>query len=75
MRQAPPERRVACLIFVVSWTLGTLSLCDPENGNDFVICNDYGFPINPDSYVALVRRVGKKRASKKFTRICSGTLL
>ena len=43
-------------------------------GNDFVICNDYGFPINPDSYAALVRRGrGKKRASKKFTRICSGT--
>ena len=29
-------------------------------GNDFVICNDYGFPINPDSYGDLVRRVGKK---------------
>lgn len=33
-------------------------------GNDFVICNDYGFPINPDSYGALVRRVGKRRALK-----------
>lgn len=42
-------------------------------GNDFVICNDYGFPINPDSYGALVRRVGKRRALKKFIRICSGT--
>ena len=29
-------------------------------GNDFVICNDHGFPINPDSYGSLVRRVGKK---------------
>lgn len=29
-------------------------------GNDFVICNDHGFPINPDSYGDLVRRVGKK---------------
>ena len=66
MRQAPPERRVACLIFVVSWTLKTLSLCDPENGNDFVICNDYGFPINPDSYAALVRRVGKKAGIEKI---------
>lgn len=42
-------------------------------GNDFVICNDYGFPINPDSYAALVRRVGKRRVSRKFIRICSGT--
>ena len=66
MRQAPPERRVACLIFVVSWTLRTLSLSDPENGNDFVICNDYGFPINPDSYAALVRRVGKKAGIEKI---------
>lgn len=29
-------------------------------GNDFVICNDHGFPINPDSYGALVRRIGKR---------------
>ena len=34
-------------------------------GNDFVICNDYGFPINPDSYAALVRRVGKKGGHRK----------
>ena len=25
-----------------------------------MICNDHGFPINPDSYGSLVRRVGKK---------------
>ena len=35
-------------------------------GNDFVICNDYGFPINPDSYAALVRRVGKKAGIEKI---------
>lgn len=35
-------------------------------GNDFVICNDYGFPINPDSYGALVRRVGKKAGIEKI---------
>ena len=39
-----------------------LDLC----GNDFVICNDYGFPINPDSYAALVRRVGKKAGIEKI---------
>ena len=32
----------------------------------FVICNDYGFPINPDSYAALVRRVGKKEGIEKI---------
>ena len=31
-----------------------------------VICNDYGFPINPDSYAALVRRVGKKAGIEKI---------
>ena len=35
-------------------------------GNDFVICNDYGFPINPDSYGALVSRVGKKAGIEKI---------
>ena len=35
-------------------------------GNDFIICNDYGFPINPDSYAALVRRVGKKAGIEKI---------
>lgn len=35
-------------------------------GNDFVICSDYGFPINPDSYGALVRRVGKKAGIEKI---------
>ena len=35
-------------------------------GNEFVICNDYGFPINPDSYAALVRRVGKKAGIEKI---------
>ena len=29
-------------------------------GTDFVICNDHGFPINPDSYGALVRRIGQR---------------
>lgn len=29
-------------------------------GTDFVICNDHGFPINPDSYGALVRRIGNR---------------
>jgi integrase len=29
-------------------------------GNDFIICNDHGFPLNPDSYGALIRRIGKK---------------
>ena len=31
-----------------------------------MICNDYGFPINPDSYAALVRRVGKKAGIEKI---------
>ena len=34
--------------------------------NDFVICNDYGFPINPDSYGALVNRVGRKAGIEKI---------
>lgn len=29
-------------------------------GIDFVICNDHGFPLSPDSYGELVRRVGEK---------------
>ena len=29
-------------------------------GHDFVICNNHGFPINPDSYGSLVRRIGEK---------------
>ena len=29
-------------------------------GTDFVICNDHGFPINPDSYGALVRMIGQR---------------
>ena len=29
-------------------------------GNDFVICNDQGWPLNPDGYAAMVRRVGDK---------------
>ncbi len=29
-------------------------------GHDFVICNNHGFPINPDSYGGLVRRIGEK---------------
>lgn len=29
-------------------------------GTNFVICNENGFPINPDSYGALVRRIGKR---------------
>ena len=29
-------------------------------GTDFVICNDHGFPLNPDSYAAIINRVGAK---------------
>ena len=29
-------------------------------GNDFVICNDQGWPLNPDGYAAMVRRVGDR---------------
>jgi len=42
-------------------------------GNDFVICNDYGFPINPDSYGALVRRVGKKAGIESCDVVCAVT--
>ena len=44
-------------------------------GTDFVICNDHGFPINPDSYGALVRGSDSGQALKGCILICFGTLL
>ena len=38
----------------------TVVPCFALRGTDFVICNDHGFPINPDSYGALVRRIGQR---------------
>lgn len=29
-------------------------------GNDFVICNDQGWPLNPDGYATMVSRVGER---------------
>ena len=37
-------------------------------GTDFVICNDHGFPINPDSYGALVRRIGQRAGIEGLDR-------
>ena len=29
-------------------------------GYDFIICDDHGWPLNPDSYASIVHRVGEK---------------
>lgn len=29
-------------------------------GNDFVICDDYGWPMNPNSYARIVKKVGAR---------------
>ena len=29
-------------------------------GNNFVICDDHGWPLNPDSYACIVKRIGDK---------------
>lgn len=29
-------------------------------GNHFVICDDHGWPLSPDSYAAIVKRIGNK---------------
>lgn len=29
-------------------------------GNNFVICDDHGWPLSPDSYACIVRRIGDK---------------
>ena len=31
----------------------------PLAGHDFVICDDFGWPLNPDSYAKIVKRIGE----------------
>ena len=33
-------------------------------GYDFIICDDHGWPLNPDSYARIVHRVGEKAGAR-----------
>ena len=56
MRLGQVAQRTGCAILLIGHAPSLLAL----RGTDFVICNDHGFPINPDSYGALVRRIGQR---------------
>ena len=44
-------------------------------GKNFIVINDFGWPISPDHYGKIVDRVAEKAASAKSTRICFATPL